>query len=929
VKLSGNTKPQLIAELTRVRQELRQLQDQTALRPTLEKVRKNDILFHNSNDAIGIHEKSGMLLDCNQKHIDLFGYTLKETRTLNVRDFYPAKNQREVTNHIQSLEKNGFVHFEAELMKKNGDIFPAEITVVQIESADGIIAQSLIRDVSARKKALTEIKESEERYKSLFEQSIDAIIIHQNGYIKNVNKNACKMLGYSKKQLCKMSLFDFQDESKKDRIKKRINRQKKKIHFESRWKKADGSLIDAEIISNVVDFKTRLIQVVLRDITERKRTEAQIVASEQRFQAIYEHSLDGIMLTSPHGPIIAANPAACRMHGRTEAEMCQVVRRDIVDTTEPNYKPFMEMRAKKGYFKGEIVAIRKDGTKFPVELSSTVFKDLNGNDRTSIIIRDITRKKEAEKELIAAREAAEEANRAKSEFLANMSHEIRTPLNGVMGVLNLMLSTKLSPEQLDLTQTGKKSAGNLLTVINDILDFSKIEAGKLDLEIIDFNLRNTVAEIVELPAMQATEKKLEFAYEIDPTVPSLLRGDPGRLRQILLNLTSNAIKFTSTGEVVLRIIFEHETNNDVTIRFVVTDTGIGIPPSKIETVFNSFEQTDSSTTRRYGGTGLGLSISKKLVALMQGDIGANSILKKGSEFWFTITFEKQPDVKEKKLMPPLDMHGKRFLLVDDNRTNLEILKGYIEAWGCYCDTAESGEMALSLMNAVAKVNAPFAAAIIDMRMPVMDGAELGRQIKNDPRLKETNLVMLTSMGLRGDAARMQEIGFAAYMTKPIRRSQLFDCLVAVLGNKEAAPRVWKSEIVTKYSLSESKRKKTRILIAEDNAINQKIALRMIEKFGFKAEVCATGKEALKALQKTNFDLVLMDIQMPEMDGFEATLKIRAATSKVKNPNVKIIAMTAHAMKGDREHCLGVGMNDYVSKPIQPQKLLTAMEKQLM
>lgn len=541
---------------------------------------------------------------------------------------------------------------------------------------------------------------------------------------------------------------------------------------------------------------------------------------------------------------------------------------------------------------------------------------------------EIDERKKIERKLEKAIKDAELANKSKSEFLANMSHEIRTPLNGVMGVLNLLLTTDLNNEQLDLVETGKRSSDNLLTVINDILDFTKIEAGALDLEIINFNLRNSIEEVVELPAMMAHDKRVEFIYEIKHDTPNLLKGDPGRLRQILLNLTNNAIKFTSKGEVVLRVFAVKETNKAVKIRFEVKDTGIGIPDDKKDLIFDAFKQSDSSTTRQYGGTGLGLSISKKLTKLMDGEIGVESIYGEGSTFWFTALFKKQTKTKEENNFTPTSIREKRFLLVDDNKTNLEILKGYLESWGCFCDTVESGEMALTLMNAVAKVKAPFDAAILDMRMPGMDGAELGQRIKSNPSLKDTNLIMLTSQGLRGDASKMEKIGFSAYLTKPIRRSQLFDCLVNILSSNEKTKKDRNKNIVTKYSVSDERRQNTRILVVEDNIVNQKIAVRMIEKFGFQAEVAANGKEALKALETFKYDIVFMDIQMPEMDGLEATKKIRDPESKVLDHNVNIIAMTAHAMKKDQDICIEAGMNDYTPKPIQPQDLINKIEKYL-
>ena len=660
--------------------------------------------------------------------------------------------------------------------------------------------------------------------------------------------------------------------------------------------------------------------------------------SDRTFRTLFTESAEACLLLVDN-VIVDCNKAGLAMLGAAREQVIGLSPVDISPVQQPDgLSSAMKAREVIGHalrFGGsrfEWVHRRMDGSDFWVEVVLTPIP-LGPARGLFVTWRDITERKQIEISLAEttreARRLAEDARQAsvaKSEFLANMSHEIRTPMNGVIGMTALLLDTDLTAEQRQYGEIVRASAEALLSIINDILDFSKIEARKMELEAIDFDLRSTLEGAAELLSAKAYEKGLRLAAVIDPEVPTFLRGDPGRLRQVLVNLAGNAVKFTERGEVVIRAVLDREDEASVTLRFSVTDTGIGISPEQLERLFRPFTQVDGSTTRKFGGTGLGLAISKQFVEMMGGGIGAESVEGRGSTFWFTAVLRKQPEEAPRFEFQAADIKGTRVLVVDDFAANRQLVVALLKAWGCEWAEASDAATARRLLAEASEAGRPFDAAILDMQMPDVDGLTLGAQIKQDCRVAATALIMMTSIGQPGDARQAEDAGFAAYLTKPVRHQHLRDSLALALG-RPSAPGA-RPVLITRHTIAEAQslRSRTRVLLAEDNVVNQRVALAMLKRLGFPAVAVKNGKEVLALLEREHFDLVLMDCQMPELDGYEATRAIRTLDAKYKD--IPVIALTANAMEGDREMCLAAGMNAYIAKPVTAAAIAEVLERWL-
>ena len=791
--------------------------------------------------------------------------------------------------------------------------------------------QELKREIAERTRAEKVIKDSQALYSSLVENlPVYVLRKDRDGRFTFANQSFCDLLGKPLKEITGKTDFDFYPEQLAQKYHQDDLRviETGELFETVEENKRNGETRYVQVMKSAVRDASGMIigvQVIFWDVTERKNAESALEYERYLLAALMDNLPHNIYFKDTQSRFLRINKAMAHCFGlrnpsealgKTDSDyftnehalQALADEREIISTGQP----LLDKEEKETWPDGHITWVSTS----KVPLLSPEGQVIG----TFGISRDITDRKKAEVQLKAAKEAAEVANVAKGEFLATMSHEIRTPMNGIIGMIDLLLSTNLTDQQRMYLELASQSADALLRLINDVLDFSKIEAGKLELESVGFKLRDTLGDTLQTLAGRASSKGLELTYRIPPVIPDDLIGDPGRLCQIIVNLTGNAIKFTEQGEIAVAVKAESLIDEKVRLHFTVSDTGPGIAPEQQQVIFEAFRQADSSMSRRYGGTGLGLAISSHLVELMDGRMWVESEVGKGSTFNFDAVFRQQKDVPAKSPAEPETLYGLRVLVVDDNKTNGLILKELLNNWHMKPTVVDSGRAALLEMEKSVKAGEPFHLAVLDSMMPQMDGFTLAEQIRQRPDLSATKLIMLSSAGNLESSDNCRKLGIKYCLMKPVKQSELLNSIIEVLGVATVDKAV-PAGIVRGYPESITS---LHILLAEDGVVNQKVAVNLLKQRGHEVAVANNGREALVALDSESFDVVLMDIQMPVMDGFETTAMIRDR-EKQTGVHIPIIAMTAHAMKGDRERCLEAGMDGYIAKPIRAKDLYKTIE----
>jgi PAS domain S-box-containing protein len=903
------------------------------------------------NIAVGIYQttKDGHYIAANQRLAEIYGYQAPEELINSVNDIshqiYVDPNRREEFVKLM-LDNDVISNFEAQVYRRDRSVIWISENARAVRKPNGDLEyyEGTVTDISRRKGMEEKLKNSEILYHSLVE-SLPQNIFRKDRNEKFIfaNQRFCRLLEQNQEDVIGKTDFDFfppELARKYQEDDRRIMEKGGTFETVEEYLTADHQKAYVQVVKTpLYDVQGNVsgVQGIFWDVTEKRRIEEDLAFERDLLRALLDNVPDRVYFKDTSCRFLRCSLAMAQRLGLKDP--AAVVGKTDFDFHPPELAQQYFEDEQRIILTGELLINKVErqlsvsGEDIWASVTKVPLKNRHGQVTGIIgISRDITTLKKAEQELAVARDAALETARLKSEFLAIMSHEIRTPMNGIIGMTGLLLDTKLTPDQRDFTETVRSSADALLTIINDILDFSKIEAGKLILEKIDLDLREVVESTVELLAQKAQDQGLEMISHVPDEIPTFLRGDPGRLRQILINLVGNAVKFTERGEVVVRVVKESETDAQVRLRFLVTDTGIGIPKEVQRNMFEAFTQADGSTTRKYGGTGLGLAISRQLVSLMGGSINVESSPGKGSTFWFELPLDKQPEGAWRPLAERADLSGLNVLIVDDNATNRQIFEHQVKAWRMTSQSASGGEEALRLLEAQARTGKAFDLILLDMQMPEMDGLTLARAVLKRFGRQAPKMLMLTSLGQRLDAKALHAAGIASCFVKPVKQSRLFDTIARVMAGYEDADVSEERRKADKSTTGGSvPRKSTKILLAEDNMVNQKVALLQLRKLGYEADTVANGLEAVAALRQVPYEVVLMDCQMPEMDGYSAAREIRRIEKEQpqafkSQPPVRIVAMTANALDGDRAECLAAGMDDYVSKPVQIEELAAVLER---
>jgi two-component system sensor histidine kinase/response regulator len=905
-------------------------QSEAALRESEERYRA---VFENTGTATIIIEEDTTLSMVNTEFEHLTGYPKEEVEgKKSWTEFVVQEDLARMKDYHAKRRENGWEGpnaYEFRLIDKHENMKNIWIKVAVIPGTKKSVAS--LMDITSLKRAEETIQIEKAYLEQLFESAQEAIgMIDNEGAIMRVNSEFTRIFGYTGDEALGKSIndlivpADLRDEAVSLQKRSRGER----VAFETIRQRKDGALIDVSILASPIKVGGELVARygIYRDITERKRSEEALRESEERYRSLFEDSIDAIYVTTLDGGFVDANQSMLELFGYSREEMVAFNAEQLFVDRE-DLKRFRKNIEEKGFVRDfEVTSRKRDGAEISCLFNASLRR---AGDGAIVgyqgIIRDITARKQAEKELQQAKEEAEAASHAKTEFLASMSHEIRTPMNAIIGMADLLQETPLTPEQHQYVQVFSSAGENLLSIINDILDISKVEAGHLDLEAVAFDLREIAENTCDVQALRAHEKGLELACHVMPDIPAQLLGDPVRLRQILMNLVGNAIKFTEEGEVIVEVKSQSPGRKkrgagEIELLFSVADTGIGIPPEKINIVFDSFTQADTSTTREHGGTGLGLTISKRLAELMGGRIWVESQVGKGSTFYFTARFQVQAEPGRDIQRAAVDMKGMKVLVVDDNEANRIILGRMLSRSGALVSEAEDGEGGIAEIKRAVNANDPYGLLLLDCRMPGMDGFEVVEHLKRELDVPQMTIMMLTSDRRSGDIDRCRELQIARYLVKPVKQSELLDAITAAIGKKKIAA---EEPAVTKPAAPEDLRP-LHILLVEDSQDNRLLIQSFLQKTPYRIDIAENGEIAVDKFTSGKYDLVLMDMQMPVMDGYTATREIRKWEAKEKAEPTPIVALTAYATKDEEQKSLDAGCNAHLTKPIKKVKLLEAL-----